>query len=322
MSGHNPDPRATPIRLSLASVPEHRDPLPTTWARYVGGDYPGLYALASRLYKFSSTCNTYIAEMTKNINHLIASDHEYWSGRSTGAFKASYGQDAIIMNGFGRTVTATAGVVDTLAHQLAQLEHGLEQNLQAAYDKGFIVHDGLGPHGPNFKPNPKYVNSPNKATSNGVLLLMQRLQQQRDAALVRADDYRDAAAASLAVLNHSLTSGFRYYLGETGVNGTLDPKGLLSPDQLKSDKLGIDRLEKQLAQQEHDLNNSGIDLKKVVADLQKGGNDAQQIAGIIGHFKGVQGAAPLSSLLQKSGNLAEEIGPLILEIGGFAALTA
>lgn len=231
MSGHNPDPRATPIKLLLASVPTARAPLPQTWARYVPGDYPGLYALAGQLYRFGRGCNTHIAEISAHVNRLVAGDVPYYSGASTKAFKATYGQDAVIMNGLSHTVVAMANVLDRLAHQLAQLESELEADLQKAYDKGFIVHDGLGPDGPNFKPNPTYANSRNKTMANGMVTLMNRLQQRRDVALVQADDFRKRAATALAVLNHGVASGFRYYLGQTGVNGTLDPGGLLSPDQ-------------------------------------------------------------------------------------------
>lgn len=320
MAGHNIDPKTSPLKLDLVTVPTSRPPLPSTWARYIEGDYPGLYNLAGQLLQFASACNSRITEMTRHVNLLISGDHQRWSGKSTGAFKASYGQDAVIMNGFNRTIVAMAGVMETLAQRLAGLEHNLENQLEAAYQQGAIVHDGLGPGGPNFKPNPEYVNSPNKAVANATNSIMRQLQANREVALVQADEYRNTAAGSLSVLNSFVSSGFTYYLGKTGVNGTLDPGGLLSPEQLNSDKIAITELEKQLAAQQKALGSSGLDLNKVVAELQKGGADAQKVGDVLAKFKGVKGAASLGAILQKGGKFANEIGPLLLEIGGIAAV--
>lgn len=317
MGNNNPDPRTSPLRLPLATIPAQSAPLPPTWARYIHGDYPGLVNLAEQLNKFAAAANSRITEMTNSVNCLISGDHEVWSGASSGAFKSSYGQDAVIMNGLNRTITAIASVIDKLAHQLATLEHNLERQLEAVYEKGLIVHDGLGPDGPNFKPNPKFANSPNKSTANSVLIVMQRLQENRNNALVKADEFRKAAAASLAVLSQSIASGFAYYTTGTGVNGTLDPGGLLSPEQLKSDSESVQRLNQALKSHEQELANSGIDYKQIAAGLQKGGVDAKQVAAILSRLKATK---PLGSAIEKGGGLATDLAPLILELGGFALL--
>jgi hypothetical protein len=319
MVGGSINPKTSPLKLDLATVPANRAPLPVTWARYIQGDYPGLYNLAGQLLQFVSACNSHITEMTRHINSIIAGDHEWSSDASTGQFKASYGQDVIMMNGFNRTVVAMAGVIETLAQRLAGLEHNLEQQLEAAYQKGAIVHDGLGSGGPNFKANPKMVNSPNKAVANAANAVMRQLQENREAALVQADEYRNTAAGALSVLNSFVSSGFTYYLHKTGFKDTLDPGGLLSPEQLSNDNIAISRLEKQLADQQKALGSSGLDLNKVVAELQKGGADAQKVGDVLAKFKGVKGIATLGTILQKGGKFATEIAPILLEIGRLAA---
>lgn len=301
---------AGPLSVIAATEPAGRPALPNTWARYISGDFQGLYNLATDLYAFAAKSNSTVSKLIEHVNGNTTE----WTGIVAESFRATFGQDAYIANGFGRTMSAAAGVLDTLAQQLAGLEQALEMELENYYSQGYIVHDGIGANGPSFKPSPQYSESSDPNDRNSIADLMQRIQDHHDAALVKADAYRNTAAAELLTIGSAISGAFNYYTNRSGRPGSLDRNGLLLTDQLASDQKSTTVLQKQLAAQIKSLSGSGINIDNVITDLQKKNADAQQIAEILSHMKGIKGATGLAGLIKKGGEAVEEVGPIVKNV--------
>jgi hypothetical protein len=307
-----------PLALTGAQIPAYRAPLPVTWARYIPGDYPGLRNLAGQLYGFAEQCNGKATTLAGYVNGLVGEDD--FTGDPANAFMNSYGVDAAIMNGLDRIVCAMAGVIDTLALRLAGLEAKLEEELQNCYEKGLIVHDGLGPDGPNFKANPTYAASSDKASAQLTSVYMEKLHQHRTVAQIQAETYRTSAAVELAGMAKIVASGLDYYLKKDGFKGYTDPGGLLSGPQLQSDPKAVTRLKKQLTAEEQALADSGVDWKNVAGDLRAQGDNVQAFGNAAQDIKDLRSATGLLDLLNKSQKVADEVGPLIAKIGALIAV--
>lgn len=300
----NPDPPARPLaKFPEATVPETRQPLPTTWMHYVRGDFTGMYELAGRLYSIAKEGNPAVIQLTKQVNDLIGQDHDQWSGRSASAFRASYGQDAAIMTAVNRIASAVGGVIDKLACRLAEIEHGIDQQLEVGFAAGYFVQDEA------FR-RTNYPSPP--AGPSQYTEMAKAFNDYLANAYKEADEARKLAATELATLAGALDEGLRYYQGKSPLSGALDPGGLLNqgekhwyaPKATDAHNKYIDQIKK--------LKSSGTDLGSAIGDMQKIGDGVQQVGDVVSQIKPIE----------KYGTTISEVGSIISQIGGFAALVA
>ncbi|WP_433179933.1 hypothetical protein [Actinoallomurus sp. CA-150999] len=297
----NPDPEPTPIgKLPQAVAPTARPTLPLTWGNFITGDFAGIQALASQLYKFADGCNTEVSALARCVDSLIAADHERWHGETATLFKASFGQDAVMMNGTNRAIVSIAGVLDRLAERLAKTEYLVEQQVDKGVNAGYVQVE------PDGKAT-EIATVPGTPTS-----VYLQLQALIDKARINAQRARSKAASELVALGAALMSGLNYYSGESGKPGSLDPNGLLTADQQKSDAVAIARLKAELKKEAGELGTSGKSLKSALSDVSKVGGDAQKISTIIGDLKGAKNLPGIMST----------VGPVIEDIGGEIGIAA
>lgn len=297
----NPDPAPKPIgRLPQATVPNARPALPPTWGHFITGDFAGIQALAGQLYRFAESCNTEVSALTRCVDRLMGEDHEKWHGETARMFKASFGQDAVMMNGTNRVIASIASVLDSLGENLAKIEFMVEQQVDKAVNAGYVQ---VEPDG-----NATEIAAvPGKSNTVSV-----QLQALIDKARVKAQQMRSKAASEMVVLGAALENGLNYYSGESGKAGSLDPNGLLTTDQQKNDAIAVARLKAQLKTEAGDLNTSGEDLKSALDNISRTGGDAQKISTIIGDMKGAKNLPEILST----------IGPVIEDIGGDVGMIA
>ena len=118
----------------------------------------------------------------------------------------------------------------------------------------------------------------------------------------QADRDRAKAAQIIMALAEKVQTGLDYYMQKTGPGQAQDSGGLLTTDQHKSDKEGIDRLERQLASQQ---GKNHFDRQKTAADMQKFGGELQTIGGLV---KQIKPLAPVGTTIETVGNVVGSLG--------------
>lgn len=289
----NPDPKPTPIgKLPGAQIPKSRQPLPLVWGHFITGDFSGLYNLAGELYGFAAKCNAEVSALSGYVDRLIGEDHEKWSGQTASLFKASYGQDAVMMNGTNRVVAAIAAAVEDLAAKLAKIEYLVEQKVDIAVNAGFV---SVSPDGDATE----ITAVPGKPVS-----VYNELYTFITKARIQAQKVRMQAATELVGLGAALSSGLNYYSG-AGKPGSLDPNGLLTPQQQASDAESVKRLQAELKKEATDIGASHGDTKAAFRELSKLQGDAKTIGKILGDLKS-----------GKIIDVVTTVGPVIEDLGG------
>ncbi|WP_344272625.1 WXG100 family type VII secretion target [Actinomadura napierensis] len=262
-----------------------------------------MYQLAGQLYALAKAGNPAVARITKQVNDLIGQDHDKWSGQAADAFKNSYGQDAAIMTAVNRIASAVGGVMDNLACRLAEIEHGIDQQLEIGFAAGYFVQDDAfrRTNYPSPPPGPSQYTEMAKAFNDYLA------KAYKD-----ADEARKLAATELATLAGTLEEGLKYYEGKSPLSGSLDPGGLLNQGEHNWYNPKIEKVSKAYDEQMKKLKSSGTDLKSAISDMQKIGDGAQQVGDVISQIKPIE----------KYGTTISEIGSIISQIGGFAKVPA
>ena len=293
----DPDPDAPAIHaFTPAEKQEVRPYLPPTWGHYVHGDFYGLQNLATSLYDLALKGNPLVDQLRGTVNKLLdRQDGVQWSGRSAGAFRASYGQDSSMLSALDKIVAATAGIVDHLAEKLATLEHAIEQEVSEGLEKGYFLrgHDWEKTGAP--RPNLDYPGS-NTLMSQYVHRGAQYIKQAQEA--------REIAAQELAKIGEVLLEMLNYYRGKSKV-GQLDPGGLLRQGQVQWYSPRIDELSKQLKSEKEHLEGLNLDAKTVGADMQKIGGGAQTVGDLMG----------LIGPLKPAGETVNTVGGVVSQLG-------
>lgn len=297
----NPDPNPKPIgKLPEAEIPKARQSLPLTWGHFITGDFAGLYALAGDLYDFASKCNGEVNALSRYVDRLVGEDHEKWHGETALLFKASYGQDAVMMNGMNRVVAAVAAVVDDLVAKLARLEYVVEQKVDIAVNSGFVR---VSPDGDATE----VIGVPGKPAA-----VYNELDSFITKARVQAQKVRMQAATKLVSLGAALSSGLNYYSGNAGKPGSLDPNGLLSAQQQANDSLSVKRLQAQLKKEAAEIGASPADVKENFTQLKKMHGDAEKIGKVLGDIKNGKNLV----------DVVTTVGPVIEDLGGEIGIAA
>ncbi|MFB9834616.1 hypothetical protein ACFFNX_20740 [Actinoallomurus acaciae] len=261
--------------------------------------------LASALYEYARQGTERLDTLTGYVNDLLEAGT--WkgqpaSGRTIAVFMASYGADAAIMAGMDKIVVAAGQVIDNLAAQLATLESKLERELETPLSKGWLVQEWAPDGGPYFTGNPKFVNSPDPKVHSAVMELWNKLGEDAARYQRQADIHRAKAAEIIMALAEKVQTGLDYYMDKTGPGHPQDAGGLFTEDQRKSDKLGIDRLKKQLAAEQGKVH---FDRQKVAADMQQYGGELQTIGGLVMMIKPL---APYGATVETIGQIVGSIG--------------
>lgn len=317
---------ASPI-YNLNRLPEIKAPqrkqLPICCYRFVGGDYPALSRLAGDLYGFAQKCNSEVGQLAKYVEKLIGySGH--WTGDSADAFRNSFGQDAILMNGLARTVSACAQVIDNLAYNLAYLESKIEEQLIQGVEKGYFslsVRYMMGDQGLYLMANDlKAGLIPIVRPESGLAGKNAGLAAGKlcDSALAHAKKYRKSAASQLAVLCAPISQALDVYTSKDGQQRR-EPNGLLRPDQIANDSKGITALQSQFLAATQAAGLSDSDAKNAGISLKKLGGDAQTIAGIVSDLKGWKGADFATKVKTGTGTV-ESIGSVLSDIALLIAI--
>ncbi len=265
------------------------------WGHFITGDFGGLNNLAGDLYDFASKCSSEVRTLSGRVDQLIADDHDQWVGETASMFKASYGQDAVMMNGTNRVIAGIAAVIDKLALRLAKLEYQVEQKVDIAVNAGYV---SVSPDGDATEVT--CVPGKPAAVYNALDSLITK-------ARIQAQKIRMQADAELVVLTAELSSGLNYYSGASGQPGSLDPNGLLSKAQQTDDAKAVKRLQAELKDEASKPN-----FKQNLADLTKLRGQQKQIGEIIGDIKG--GKNPIDVLTK--------LGPVVEELGGEIGIIA
>jgi hypothetical protein len=255
-------------------LPKVRAYIPTTWEKvYIEGDWNALSALAGKLYAFAQAGNPRVDDLTGHVNRLLGYQGTVkYSGRSAEAFRASYGQDALMMSGLNKIIGAAAGIIDTLASRLATLEQRIEHALIAGRQAGYFAHDNNihTRHSPTLPENPPI----------GSVTKIDEWHNLYRRCLADAEKARVLAAAQLSKLADALMEGLNYYKGERTV-GTLDPNGLLRKGQIDWYAPRIEELRKKLEESKSGLNLNGTDTNTILKDMKAIGGGASAVGDAI-----------------------------------------
>lgn len=299
--------KPTPIKYSAPKIPNQsqRPKVPATTSSYIKGDVSSLTQLASSLYGYAGQSNARLDTLSGYVNELTAAAE--WSGhpasgRTIDAFTASYGADTAVMAGMNKIAAAAGQVIDNLAAQIATLESKLEKELETPLNKGWLIEGYAAGGNLYFTGNPKYTNSPDAKTRSAVMALWNKLAKSFEEYQRQADRDRAKAAQIIMALAEKVQTGLDYYMQKTGPGQAQDSGGLLTTDQHKSDKEGIDRLERQLASQQ---GKNHFDRQKTAADMQKFGGELQTIGGLV---KQIKPLAPVGTTIETVGNVVGSLG--------------
>jgi hypothetical protein len=228
--------------------------------------------LAGKLYAFAQAGNPRVDELTQQVNRLL--DYQStvsYKGASAAAFRSSYGQDAAIMSGFNKIVSAAGAVIDTLALRLVTLERLLEDFVADGIRAGYFVDnaDFRQWHYPQGKEGAE-VQYSIRIRDFDKLLARCRADAQKA---------RELAAAELSKLADGLMEGLDYYKNKTGMPGSLDPQGLLRKGQIEWYSPRIEELRNRLNEDRADMKQP--DSASVLKDLQAIGGGAEQVGSVI-----------------------------------------
>lgn len=311
---HNPakDPRQNLQRLPGVkdSVPKNREPLPSCSYTFIAGDFAGLRHLADDLYWFAWQCDHEVKNLSRYVERLIG-DGGSWQGGTATIFRNTYGQDAIIINGFARDLCEMARVIDQLALRLAKIEVIIEEGLRRGIAKGYL----------------KWTNS--ATTAGGGLIVMAnpaggwvivdpvggapaqqygvQLAAIHQQALDQADRARKNIKTELAALTAPISKALDWYL----TDDEYDSGGLLSPSQIKADSAEVKRLQQAYAGSVSGL--TAGDFNDAVQDAAKMGGDVKTIGDLMGSIKGLKGS-DLVKGVTKTGDTASKVGSVIGDI--------
>jgi hypothetical protein len=232
-----------------------------------------MHVLAGRLYAFAQAGNPRVEQLTMHVNKLLGFGNSVdYYGASADKFKASYGQDAAIMSGLNKIISAAAAVIDTLASRLATIEQRIEVFVSNGVQAGYFVQDERFRKTNYPSPGPDPIMYQKKVKE------FDQLFQRCSADAQRA---RELAAAQLSKLADALLEGLDYYKSETGMAGTLDPHGLLRKGQIEWYSPRIEELRKMLDGNKSDLDRTNLDRRSVLQDMQAIGGAAQQVGDVI-----------------------------------------
>lgn len=308
--------RLTPIKPPL------RKQLPVCCYRFLGGDYPALSRLAGELYDFASKCNSEVTQLASYVEKLIG-DSGRWKGETADAFRHSFGGDATLMNGLAKTVSACAQVVDNLGYNLAYLESKIESAIIEGVEKGYFslsVHYLMGDQGLSLMANDlKAGLIPIVRPESGLAGKNAGLAAGKlcDSALTHAKKYRKSAAGQLAVLCAPISKALDLYT--TGKQQQREPFGLLRPDQVANDSIGIKALQAQFAQAGQAAGLTAPDVKNAGLSLKKLGGDAETIGGIVTDLKGWK-TADFATKFSTGEKAIQSIGPILSDFAMIVAV--
>ena len=104
---------------------------------WVGGDIHGLSAYAGTLYGYVPEMTDVATALTGKVRSIVGDAG--WQGSAAAAFTTAWNHDATGVTALAIMVSATGDIVNTLAVNLASLEHALEQAAEMAVQHGVGV---------------------------------------------------------------------------------------------------------------------------------------------------------------------------------------
>ncbi|MCO5968970.1 hypothetical protein [Actinoallomurus soli] len=306
------DPHKNLQRLSDVkdSVPKYREQLPPCSYKFIAGDFVGLRHLSDDLYWFAWQCDHEVKALADHVEKLIG-DGGSWDSDTAIVFRNTFGQDAILTNGFAREICEIAKVIDQLGLRLAKLEFVIEQALQRGLSKGYL----------QWTQSTTEANSGLIALSNpaGGFVIAKPgdnaaapkyaagLRQLYTKSLDQAERIRKNATTELATLCAPLSKALTWYLKKD----EYDSGGLLAPSQIEKDSAEVDKLQKAYANSVKHL--SASDFSSAVDDAKKIGSDVKTISDIVGGIKGLKGA-DLAKGIGTAGDNVSKVGSVITDI--------
>ena len=152
------------------------------------------------------------------------------------------------MNGLAKATSACATVIDNLAYNLAYLESKIEEKLIEGVESGYFslsTHYVMGDQGLLYLTNDlKAGLAPTVRADAG--LAGQKAGRNAaalcESALAKAKSLRKSATGQLALLCEPISKALDIYSSKTGKQHEREPHGLLRPDQIENDSIGIKRL--------------------------------------------------------------------------------
>lgn len=313
MSGNpSKNPRENLRRLPSVKdhVPKYREPLPQCSYAFIAGDFIGLRHLSDNLYWFAWQCDHEVESLAEYVEQLIG-DGGSWQGQTATVFRNTFGQDAIIANGFARDVCQIAKIIDQLALRLAKLESGIERAMELGVSKGYLTWTRStteASQGMIALSNPAggfVISRP--GDNSAALNYAARLHGLYGKALQQAERIRKDATTELAALCAPLSKALNWYLKDD----EYDSGGLLSPSQTATDSAEAQKLQKAYANSVNNL--SAGDFSRAVDDAKKIGSDVKTISDIVGGIKGLKGADLVKSIGTK-GDDVSKVGSVITDI--------
>lgn len=116
-----------------------RSPLPLAAFSYdwVGGDIPGLSALAGQCYQIVPQVTGVGSALSGQVSHLVSDGG--WKGATADAFSSAWDRDSVAGRQLAGSWEDIGVVVDDLAVELAALEHALEEAAREVEAQGVVI---------------------------------------------------------------------------------------------------------------------------------------------------------------------------------------
>lgn len=339
-----PAPPAQPATVPLGAIQ----------ASFVGGDIGSLVQLAEALNRYATgaaaeTFNT----LLYSVKRLIESDNDpdggYHTGGSTGrwigpaayAFRNAWLPSAAMMNGLNITLCTIAGIVGSLAQELASLEMALENKVTTFLAAPVIATKFSTPPSLSwFQPAsaetysgmflaPSGIETVIGLSSQGAqnatnasppvlgLVLKSINQAYYFSCRSQADEARARAAARLAGQAEILLDAVNYYQQNQGVVGT----GSVQIDTATFGSAGgadASSMQTDLQAYLKGMNSSRSDLNAVQQDLSAMGAMAKGGASVAGDVNDIKKMEETASVLEKGKSYLSLVGdalPMLAMIG-------
>lgn len=226
-----------------------------------------------------------------------------------------------MMNGLARISSAIAAVVDNLACGVAAIESNFEKVVQWGLAKGYFqwINSGsaLGQDyvAENITGGFVILTPKGGADRDGLNRTMSTLASKSRAGTAKL---YQRANTELAVLCAPISDALGWYTSPNGQQFEREPNGLLRPDQLTNDNIGIGRLQKQFIAANTHAGITEADISAISGELVKLGGEAATVGTIVGALKGAAIAKFLesgSTALPILGAAVEDLGMAAIAVG-------